>query len=554
MFSLAKLVSYSTLAVAVLASEDSQTLLQSPLPRHQYVDCGNDIWSGRILECGQLEVPLDWKNAGGSITLNYTALPVKRRAPRKGTLFMHLGHEYLGRTFNPEHALNMLFSQRGNIAKIAPEYDLVMWTYRNTAVSQRTECFADNEEKFSYSPNPYAQLNNATVAFYNTTFRGDLLRELPWDREMAWSETQGPQDVKDMLGAQERMVTQCLNASPDRDMFQYGGTAASVRDLVALADALDGPGSPVNLWTKHHGSILASHLLTMFPERVGRVVMDDPVDPIAYQERPSHIQWSSDVAIANNTLARIQQHGMINGSTGYMQFFGRPAIDEVRFGQVTRFLHSELVEWHTRAEADYQQILHKKENELWLNPEERDFRIFHMGFIRQGTGVNGWRSGNRRWSVQVLDGMPLVCGDSLHEHNTDVATVRGQIEESLIEHMNGGPLIATSAFPPLRYLCHLWPVRAVERVRLGNADEPSLSNKVLVLLRDQDYWNYFSVSEDTAHQRWPTANVVSGLHYGDLALDHDQCSYDIIKAFYGTGELPTQSRKCQYDEEELSYL
>ncbi|RPD60299.1 hypothetical protein L227DRAFT_97897 [Lentinus tigrinus ALCF2SS1-6] len=332
MFSLAKLVSYSTLAVAVLASEDSQTLLQSALPRHQYVDCENDIWGGRILECGQLEVPLDWKNpAGGSVTLNYTSLPVKRRAPRKGTLFMHLGHEYLGRTFDPEHALNMMFSLGGDLERIAPEYDIVMWTYRNTAVSQRTECFPDNKENFSYSSNPYAALNNATVAFYNTTFRSDLLRELPWDGEMAWSETQGPQDVKDMLRAQEKMVAQCLNASPDRDMFKYGGTAASVRDLVALADALDGPGSPVNLWTRHHGSILASHLLTMFPERVGRVVMDDPVDPIAYQERPSHLQWSSEVAIANNTLARIQQHG---GSTGYMHFFGRPGIDEVHFGQV----------------------------------------------------------------------------------------------------------------------------------------------------------------------------------------------------------------------------
>ena len=45
-----------------------------------------------MLDCGQLEVPLDWQNhATGSVTLNYTALPVKRRTPRKGTLFLHLG-------------------------------------------------------------------------------------------------------------------------------------------------------------------------------------------------------------------------------------------------------------------------------------------------------------------------------------------------------------------------------------------------------------------------------------------------------------------------------
>ncbi len=78
---------------------------------------------------------------------------------------------------------------------------------------------------------------------------------------MAWSEPQGPEDVRGMLRAQEKMVAQCLDSAPDHDMLQYGGTAASVRDLVALADALDGPGSPLNLWTRHHGSVLASHLL-----------------------------------------------------------------------------------------------------------------------------------------------------------------------------------------------------------------------------------------------------------------------------------------------------
>ena len=75
-------------------------------------------------------------------------------------------------------------------------------------------------------------------------------------------------------------------------------------------------------------------------------------------------------------------------------------------------------------------------------------------------------------------------------------------------------LVATSAFPPLRYLCHLWPVRANERVPLRNADAQFLSDKVLILLHDRDYWNYFAVSEETAHELWPTANIVGGLHYG----------------------------------------
>ena len=143
-----------------------------------------------------------------------------------------------------------------------PEFIQTSADIPSMSFSHSTKCFADNEDLFTFSSNPYAQLNNATMTFYNNTFRDVSPRELPWDGEMTWSETQGLQDFKDMLRVQEKMIAQCMNAVPDRDIFTYGGTAASVRDLVVLADALDGPGSPINLWTKHHASMLASHLLT----------------------------------------------------------------------------------------------------------------------------------------------------------------------------------------------------------------------------------------------------------------------------------------------------
>ena len=73
---------------------------------------------------------------------------------------------------------------------------------------------------------------------------------------------------------------------------------------------------------------------------------------------------------------------------------------------------------------------------------------------------------------------------------------------------------ATSAFPPLRYLCHLWPVRAVERVSLRGAYDVALHDKVLILLHEKDFWHYFSVDEDLARERWPASTIVSGLHYG----------------------------------------
>ncbi|TFK81149.1 hypothetical protein K466DRAFT_656297 [Polyporus arcularius HHB13444] len=547
MFSFLELFSYSVLAIRATASQHAQTPLRSPLHEVRYVECGSALWSGRIYDCGQIDVPLDWNNPGiGSITLNFTILPVRRRIQRKGSIFYHSGHEYLGRPFDPETTLNLMIDKQ--LDTILLGYDVVTWTPRESAIADRARCFEIGDWRY-WSQNPFGTHENATIAFYNTTFRDVLHREPPWNEHMSWSHTQGPEDVKDMLRVQEKLIAHCLNASPDRDLFKYVGTAASARDMAALADALDGPGSSLNLWTRHHGSVLASHLLQMFPERIGKVVMDDPVDPISYQESEAYKRWAADIATVNSTVHHIQLHEMRNGSTGYMQFYGHPIADQVRMDSIIQFLHGELVEWHTRAEADHHLTTQEKEWGSW----RRELDSVWLSDPRQShaRGPNSGRSTAYRGRLtrSLLDGMPLVCGDALYDHDPDI-TMRAEVEAFLVDSMHAAPLIVSSAFPPLRYLCHLWPIRAAERMPLGDTYRSSNEDtQVLILLRDQDYWNYFAVSEELARERWPAASVVGGLHYGDVAWNHDQCSADIVKALFKNGSLPNGSRPCQYDTE-----
>ena len=49
----------------------------------------------------------------------------------------------------------------------------------------------------------------------------------------------------------------CLRHSSGK-YLKYIGTAATVRDLVALADAIEGPGSPINYIGLSYGTILGS--------------------------------------------------------------------------------------------------------------------------------------------------------------------------------------------------------------------------------------------------------------------------------------------------------
>ena len=59
---------------------------------------------------------------------------------------------------------------------------------------------------------------------------------------------------------QEKIVEHCL-AQTDSSLLPYVGTAATTRDLAAMADAFDGAGSPINFWGMGLGSLIGSYLL-----------------------------------------------------------------------------------------------------------------------------------------------------------------------------------------------------------------------------------------------------------------------------------------------------
>ena len=50
----------------------------------------------------------------------------------------------------------------------------------------------------------------------------------------------------------------CLQG-PNGTTLQYIGTAATVRDMVALADALQGPGTPIHYWGFSYGTIVGTY-------------------------------------------------------------------------------------------------------------------------------------------------------------------------------------------------------------------------------------------------------------------------------------------------------
>ena len=53
------------------------------------------------------------------------------------------------------------------------------------------------------------------------------------------------------------LVKKC-EEHPSAKTLKYLGTAATVRDMVAMADAFDGPGAPVNYYGLSYGTVIGS--------------------------------------------------------------------------------------------------------------------------------------------------------------------------------------------------------------------------------------------------------------------------------------------------------
>ncbi len=54
-----------------------------------------------------------------------------------------------------------------------------------------------------------------------------------------------------------KLGKKCLN-SPNGRYLKYIGTAAAVRDMVSIANAIDGPDAPINYFGTSYGSLVGS--------------------------------------------------------------------------------------------------------------------------------------------------------------------------------------------------------------------------------------------------------------------------------------------------------
>ena len=102
------------------------------------------------------------------------------------------------------------------------------------------------------SVDEYNAFFNGTIEFSGIEMTGNFTDQSDIDALLAQADTMQKKYVE--LGKK------CQEHS-DGKYLKYIGTAATVRDLVALVDALDGPEAPINYLGYSYGTILGSWLV-----------------------------------------------------------------------------------------------------------------------------------------------------------------------------------------------------------------------------------------------------------------------------------------------------
>ncbi|KAG8723385.1 hypothetical protein FRC11_002456, partial [Ceratobasidium sp. 423] len=381
------------------------------------------------------------------------------------------------------------------------QYDLVSWDPRGVGKSTpHTRCFATIEEQTTFW--------NGSFVPTGVEARGNFTRQA--DLDAFYEQVDVVDDILIRFGKQ------CVEYNPNA--LQYIGTAATVRDMVAMNDVLEGPDKAINYWGISYGTLLGNTFVNMFPDRVGRVVLDGVVSPTYWADRPSYQIFEDNLHSTDDTF---------NGFAAACAKAGpsRCAIaehnsTEASVIQWTRDLIDAVYDYRRTngPSATYSSAVIRTTilvglytPKTWSNLAQALKKV--ADDIKGSTSPNTTQA--KRWIPGSLNPMDIkhkrdnepnatetrsyapeaiTCGDAQDVGNTTTKDLFDFIVKVThdVSHMFG----PTTTQIPGTY-CHRWPVRAVERYT--GPWNKKLSNPILVIGNQADpitpYINAKSVAD-----------------------------------------------------------
>ncbi|KAH7335772.1 TAP-like protein-domain-containing protein [Rhizoctonia solani] len=507
-----------------------------------WTPCGNTTIPR---ECGRFQVPLDYADStAGTATLAVARLNATA-TPHLGTIFLNPGGPgQSGVEWVLSDDMAIILNGTGG------QYDIVSWDPRGTGSTvPKVQCFDSGTEEIKFWNGSIRGTNlEVRTDFTNTTVRDEFYSHID--------------EVDSIL---VKFGKQCNAQS--KDMLKYIGTAATVRDMVALHDYLEGT-KLINYWGVSYGTVLGSYFVNMFPDRVGRFIIDGVVNPWDWAtKQPLQVGYgsvnssdatfngfASSCATAGPLKCAIAQQGSTADSIRDWVFnLIALAYDNTKAtggtiitsGQLRGLLWSGMYhprEWPALAQnlAQISAALSNSTNST-STPKARSlyYRTHPMSFIRRDNANSSDPATDYAYQA-------ITCADAVDAGNS--TTKQGF--ETVVDLTDN----YSRMFTPFigwyagGMYCHHWPVRAVER--FTGPFNHTLKSKIMVIGNLADPITPFISAKAVADGLGDSAVLLKHNGYGHTSLYmHSNCTVAATSKYFITGELPPTGTVCETDEQ-----
>ncbi|KAJ4135112.1 hypothetical protein NW768_004729 [Fusarium equiseti] len=494
----------------------------------EWSECNLDFGTKKLNEaqkafdCARLEVPLDYANSDNGKTIKLDLIRAKAtKKPSKGSILFNPGGP------GPSGVESLLTSGSDLLFASGGQHDIIAFDTRGTGRTLTFNCSAIAGQDES----------DLRRREFNTLPQVDL-----WDviRGENWDST----------GAQAQS---CFDNN--KDIGKYIGTPYIARDMMSIVDAL-GQGEKLNYWGISYGSILGQVVASMFPKRMGRILLDSnpKVDDYAAAT------WLSSVRDTERSIVNLFDDCVESGEElcSLANYHGKNTTGE----SLMNTFKDQLGIWTNRAnskenatESELVALALIKFKNLVLQELYNPINYPNLASRIEGLFKNnetamlkpGGLNLESKWNPFVDQANnAIACGDS---------SFRAEVPDDLFSMYQA--LLAEASWGDTqmigRFRCARWKFSAAEQIDLDKIRSVNTSYPVLVINGRYDPVTPLSGSwEVSAQFRRSRLVVHKGVGHG--VINHSSnCTNAIIAEYFIDGKMPKLNTTCSPDMTAFEY-
>ncbi|KAI4521150.1 alpha/beta-hydrolase [Schizophyllum commune Loenen D] len=529
-------VALLSLSIVAASSFDNETGIDW-FPCSDFEPTYANVSDGRSTSCGYYQVPLDW--ADESVGTAKLAVVVSRATKeRKGTVFVNPGGPGAS-------GVGFIFEfGQTVIPAIGPHYDIVSWDPRGShghSTPGPPACFDGTEERIKYFA--------GTLESTGLDIKGNLTDD---------GQTQAFYSHVDEMEVKYRgLVERCL-AADSEGILPYLGTAAAVRDLISLADYFEPGVQEINFWGFSYGTTLGFTFVNMFPDRVGRVVLQSCANPILYADKPTTQQFANFLGATDKVFDGFAEACAMGGKSGcaLVQTENDIGADiQLYIKGLLDLAHDLLVNGtsmsDTLTSAEYRENLYAVmySPSSWSAFANLTATYAESLALLAATIPTKTSQTLRSYKIEAsltptYESEATWCGDSVDAGNM---TMRDGFNAIVQASEDVSSLFGPRWWDIPGNLCFAWPVRAVERYT--GPWNKRLKNRILIIGNTADPITPLENSQLMADLLVDSATLLSQDLFGHAFFaEPSTCTTNIVSKYFEDGSLPADGTVCTADD------